>query len=316
MSVPATPPSRPRRAFKRAAIWSALLLTADQTALAHILAKMDETPIGKALNDSAARSGTLWCMNHNPGVTNYGQYRSSYLNFATLTPEKFGGSDKINSDPVTFNRALRTAYEESAHAWQDHRQHALKGYVFRLPHHQIADGLAVEAAARVTAYAALMQHRAQGDTAPWTDNYAESKNQSIMRAMDQAMGDEPDITKNLTAQWAAFDKFYDVTGLVLSYQGDANVPIKMIGIPIPARDFERFGSIPGGTGNYIRGNGFSPDLGRYGGLRDTTLRMQYELRYAREDFDPAPLNPSYIPATPARPVAPTWTRRAIRGEHP
>jgi hypothetical protein len=62
------------------------------------------------------------------------------------------------------------------------------------------------------------------------------------------------------------------------------------------------GQIPGGADNYMAGRAFNPDNGRYGGLRDESLRDQYQRVYRQAKLDPAPLDPAYrIPTakTPA-----------------
>lgn len=285
-----------------AAHGTTVALNAEQKALAGLLDKMDETPIGQELNKSAASRNVIWCVGYD--TSNYGQYVGDLTRHASITMENFGGAENILGDRATFNRALRTAYEENAHAWQGNSQHTLFPHIMARPHHQIAWNVAIEGAARVTAYSALQQHRAQGDIAAWRDNYVQYKNNIMMKAMDRALAKNPDIASNLDAQWAAFDAFYDFRELVSNYQysdHEAIVYARVRG-QIAPETFARMGQIPGGAGNYMAGRAFNPDNGRYGGLRDESLRDQYQQVYRQAKLDPAPLDPAYrIPTakTPA-----------------
>lgn len=261
------------------------VLNDKQQVLTALITKMDETPIGRELNRSAARHNVLWCAG--VSMENYGSYM---MGIAILNTPRFGGPQQILTNPRSFNRALRTMYEESAHAWQDNTQRSLIPPVFSKPHHKITWHTAVEGTARVTTFSALSQHRLAGDEAVWNDNIAESKNRHIMTRMNDAADASGDFGR--AAHWAGLDAYYDFTPLIDVYQHSANgTPLTRFGRQDPANDsFMKMGTIPGMAGNYMTGN-FDAYNPRYSYIRDPELRAQMVEYYARYKLDPRPLLP-------------------------
>lgn len=260
-------------------------LTEKQQVLTALIAKMDETPIGRELNESAARHGVLWCAG--VSMDNYGSYMAG---IAILNTPRFGGPQQILTDRRAFNRALRTMYEENAHAWQGNSQGTLIPPLLSKPHHKITWHTAVEGTARVTTFSALNQHRLQGDAAVWNDNAAESKNRHIMTRMAAAVDASGAFGR--AAHWAGLDAYYDFTNLVDAYQHSANgTPLTRFGRQDPANDsFAKMGTVPGVPGNYMTGN-FDAYNPRYSHIRDPELRALMVEYYSRNKLDPRPLLP-------------------------
>lgn len=272
-------------------------LTPQQQSMAALVTKMDETDIGRHLNQSAARNGVLWCAGQSP--ENYGSYSSG---IAILNLPHFGGPEKILTDRVMFNRALRTMYEENAHAWQGNSQGTLIPPIFGKPHHKITWHVAVEGSARVTTFSALNQHRLAGDTHVWNDNISQEKNRHIMTRMDNAADASGAFGR--AAHWAGMDAYYDFTGLVWHYQHSAHQsPLTRFGRQDAANEsFEKMGTIPGIEGNYMTGN-FDAYNPRYTYIRDPELRAQMIKFYNDNALDARPLSPA-APALKTMRVSP------------
>lgn len=257
--------------------------TEKQQAMAALVTRMDETDIGRRLNESAARHRLIWCAGSS------GDYYGSYSGrVAILSTPQFGGAQTILSDPRQMNRALRTMYEENAHAWQDNEQFSISAPLSSLPHHKIGWSLAVESSARVTAYSALNQHYLSGDKAVWHDNMADRKNTLIMTRM--ANNANPDGTFGADSFRAGFDAFYDMPSLVTNYQNSAAGSfIVYFGKNADAgARVTRLGTVPGIEGNYLSGH-FSLDNPRYGGILDPALAERLRNHYSNNNFDPRPL---------------------------
>jgi len=264
------------------------VMTPKQQTMAALIVKMDETDIGRRLNESAARNGVLWCAGQS--LENYGSY-SGTANIAILNMPHFGGPEKMMADRVQFNRALRTMYEENAHAWQGNAQGTLIPPLLGKPHHKITWHVAVEGSARVTTFSALNQHRLAGDNAVWNDNISQDKNRHIMTRMDRAADASGAFGR--AAHWAGMDAYYDYTGLVINYQHSAyKSPLTLFGRQDPANDsFFKMGTIPGVEGNYMAGN-FDAYNPRYTYIRDPELRAQMIKFYNDNAIDSRPLSPA------------------------
>lgn len=232
-----------------------------QQALAKLVAAMDETPVGRVMNESNAARGLLWCAEHD--LSRYGSY-SSLVETGTLTFALFGGADKVLADDTQFSRALRTMYEESAHAWQNAQQstHGGRGILIR-PAAKTAWTLAAESAARVTAYTALHQHRLAGDRAKWDDNRRAAKNAPIMAAMDEQWRINPDPA-NPHAQQAGFESFYDMKNLVRAYVSTTQrKPFSRIGFLRPHQQvWHDITRVPTMDKSYLPA-AYAPDQPRY-----------------------------------------------------
>lgn len=244
--------------------------TRTQTYLRQIIAKMDQTPIGTALNQAAVRHNTIWCAPHGKDSSFYGYYMGYSANVAVINLAKFGGLDTVITEPENFHRTLRTAYEENAHAWQNNELKALRPPPYSCPHHSTAWKVATEASAKAITYAALYQHLRQGEPDIWNDNKNRHSNKTTMRVMREEIEKNGDgqITKDVL--WQGFNSFYDIAPLVKTYQThySGSQQTKNNRKPIADRYFEeKLGVVPGEKGNYMTGRGFSPELDRYGSKR-------------------------------------------------
>jgi hypothetical protein len=257
--------------------------TEKQQVMTALVARMDETDIGRRMNESAARHRLIWCA----GTSNdyYGAYSGR---IAILSTPHFGGSQTILADQRQMNRALRTMYEENAHAWQDNEQRSISASFSSIPHHKIGWTLAVESSARVTAFTALNQHYLAGDKAVWHDNIADRKNTIIMARMANAA--HADGTFGPDSFRAGFDAFYDMPSLVTNYQVSAGDSyILFFGKNAESDKYvARLGTVPGIEGNYLSGH-FSLDTPRYSGILNPALHERLRNHYNNNNIDTRPL---------------------------
>lgn len=258
--------------------------TAEQTAMATLVARMDESAIGRELNAAGDKNNLIWCAGVSADY--YGAYT---MGVGILSLPAFGGAQSIIDDRRTQNRALRTMYEENAHAWQSMTQHAGSASWDSLPHHKIAWIIAVESTARVTAFTALNQHSLAGDRAVWQDNITEDKNRLIMTRMQNA-ADPATGVFGTESFWAGFDAFYDRNALVWHYQTSASEGFfaRLGAKPVANADISILGAVPGIEGNYMLQR-FDIDNPRYSGILNPALREELLRDYNKKNRDTRPL---------------------------
>src|SRR5690606_29789073 len=151
-----------------------------QAGLQTLITRMDGSAIGKTLSAALQDTDTLLCMRESDD--HYGAYEGRDR-VIYIAPNTFGGADQILRHPVLQNAALRTMYEETAHAYQDQFGPGL-GLGRQTERAQnIAFVLALESAARVTAFTALYQHYMNGETALWIHNHRIGKDNPMMGVM-------------------------------------------------------------------------------------------------------------------------------------
>ncbi len=146
-------------------------LTDNQKLLVKLYDKRRETAMGRYINRSQTDFNTISCVENNGGAGHLGLY-ADWLNVTTVNLGNLNNGSSVTAkqvmnDPRLFNLALRTAYEEIAHAWQGNTQKSIAP-----PHevhalHQVLWTLAVEAQAKLVTFMALQEHRERGDAKPW-----------------------------------------------------------------------------------------------------------------------------------------------------
>lgn len=236
--------------------------TPQQEALSRLIARMDDTPTGRTMNASAASSPMLWCAEESN--TRFGAYLSPF-DVGTLNVAAYGGAAAVMTNERLFNLALRTMYEENAHAWQWRIGPGLSAPGSAMAEYKIAYTLALESAARVTAYTALHEHRLAGDPAPWNHNALMVKNQPMMARMDAVWDADDNRADNAAAHWAGFDAFYDHPTLITAYTNNAQSDLRTRfgNAATPLERFHALGTVPGQTGNYLYATPYEPLGPRY-----------------------------------------------------
>lgn len=263
-----------------------------QILMRNIIEKMEHTAIGTALNESARQHNVIWCGAGEKSGIFYGRYMGYSANVAIVNLGEHGGIDRINENRQHFHRALRTAYEESAHAWQNNEHDALRAPYDSKERHAIAWSLATEAAAKAFTYAALYQHKQNGEDAVWRDNKTRYESLIMMQALESEIQEAQEQNITMNVLWRCFDSFYDMESTVRVYQAHygQNDRYRTGRLPIATEHFEmRIGSVPGMTGNYLSGRNISPDIDRYGKDRRRTAAT------ATSSTSPPPLPLPQIP---------------------
>jgi hypothetical protein len=242
-------------------------LTTEQTILKKLITKMDETKIGKVLNNSASNNNVIWCIDPKESG-NYGYYLKS-VNMAAINYKSYGDLEYLQTENG-FHNALRTAYEENAHAWQQNERGALEFSLSAHPMHDMTHRLAVEADARVTTFLALSQHRQQGDLKTWQANYERTANMPFMKVIEtQTSAGNLDV--NITAQ-SLFKMFYEQSSTTLVYQSRIK-PEQQRATHKYSLDYfsQILGFIPGETENYLKSSDFNPEIAPYNTIKSNAF---------------------------------------------
>jgi hypothetical protein len=259
--------------------------TQEQMLLTEIFNKMRQTPIGQELNSSAKENDVIWCVNNNE-TDNYGYYMSLF-NLASLSSETFGGLESMHNTERQFNRTLRTAYEESAHAWQNNENSALDYSVFLHPVDAMVHSLSSEADARVTTFLALYQHLQSGEKSIWNDNLTDPKNTSVMQTLQKNYDGSLSIEQNHKALYETYRAFFETSYLSASYQKDFLPHLQLGKIRSSSATLsKKFGFIPGQASNYLSSHTFDLRESPFNKIYSGSLQYEMVMKLIKLGEDP------------------------------
>jgi len=173
-------------------------LTDNQQLLIRLYDERRNTAMGRYINQSQKDFNTVTCVQDQPRAGYLGLY-ADWVNVATVNLGRIDGgapasAAQVMTDQRLMNLALRTSYEEMAHAWQGNTQKSISA-----PHeahalHLTMWTLAVEAQAKLVTFMALAELRERGDAGPWNSAISgRTTDRAQMEALQAVLDANPDM---------------------------------------------------------------------------------------------------------------------------
>jgi hypothetical protein len=150
--------------------------------------------IGRYVTHSAAQSNVVNCIQDQ----RHAPYLGLYANWVNVTTINVGpvakDATEVLGDKKKLNLALRTALEESTHAWQHNHDDSLAPPEPANPLHTMLYHLGVEAQAKVATFMALQEMRERGNEGPWNDAISgRTTDKAQMMALQKVLDKNPDM---------------------------------------------------------------------------------------------------------------------------